>query len=82
MSGSRSVHCVHEHSAEGMRVTHKWANAGSQSESMSEHTHMNTHRFVFGTQESCALGEWERLLEEHLGEAGYVKVSENDQPAN
>lgn len=36
--------------------------------------HCALHRFVFGTQESCAVAEWERLLGEHLG-PGYVKVS-------
>lgn len=37
--------------------------------------HTCTRRFVIGTQESCPLGDWERLLDQHLG-AEHVKVLE------
>jgi len=33
--------------------------------------------YVFGTQESCTLSDWEQLVDERLG-AGYVKIAQDN----
>ncbi|KAF5832343.1 Endonuclease/exonuclease/phosphatase, partial [Dunaliella salina] len=39
--------------------------------------HEKPDMYVFGTQESCSLSDWEQLLDEHLG-AGYVKIAQDN----